>query len=104
MAFEPGHKLSKGRPKGAVNTATVEIRNKLKDANFDPIKEFLARFSAITDDARACDALLKFMKFVYPTLANVEATVEDTTDPAQKPQPLTPENLVAMLKAARGGK
>ncbi len=103
MGFQPGHKLGQGRPKGSTNTATLEIKNKLKEAGFDPVKEFLAKLSGVDDDAKAADLIIKFMKFVYPTLANVEATVDDVTDPDKKPVPLTEETMLQFIKAARGG-
>jgi hypothetical protein len=37
MAFTPGHKLSKGRPKGTVNKRTMEFRSVLEANNFCPV-------------------------------------------------------------------
>ena len=39
MPFEIGHKLSKGRPKGAVNHNTRFIRNALKDIIIDSLPQ-----------------------------------------------------------------
>ena len=39
MPFEVGHKLSKGRPKGAVNHNTRFIREALKDIIIDNIPQ-----------------------------------------------------------------
>lgn len=41
MAFQPGHKHSKGRVPGAVNKRTAEAYETLRANNFDPIKALM---------------------------------------------------------------
>lgn len=41
MAFQPGHKLSKGKPKGAINKRTLSFLETLERENFDPAKALI---------------------------------------------------------------
>tara|TARA_B100001057_G_scaffold261793_1_gene262057 strand:+ start:825 stop:1127 length:303 start_codon:yes stop_codon:yes gene_type:complete len=71
MPFEPGHNLSKGRPKGASNKSTEIVKKNvaiLLENNIQLVQEDL-------DSMKPRDrvnALLQFMKFLIPTQKAVE--------------------------------
>ena len=78
MGFEKGNKLSKGRPKGAVNRSTEMMRlsvaratNKVLD-NLPAIMEDMMR-----DDPRAAvDLAIKLLEFNLPKQSRVEMKAE----------------------------
>tara|TARA_X000001036_G_C20394286_1_gene689959 strand:+ start:83 stop:391 length:309 start_codon:yes stop_codon:yes gene_type:complete len=71
MPFEPGHNLSKGRPKGASNKSTEIVKKNvavLLENNIQLVQDDL-------DSMKPRDrvnALLQFMKFVIPTQKAIE--------------------------------
>lgn len=102
MPFEPGHKKIGGRQKGSPNKDTLRLIEKCKEANFDPLKEFFAKYSGIDNDEAACQILLKFMKFIYPERKSVEGSIE-LDDLNDRPKlELTKDNILEIVKAARG--
>lgn len=78
MPFEKGHKLAKGRPKGAVNRSTEMMRlsvaratNKVLD-NLPTLMEDMMR-----DDPRAAvDLAIKLLEFNLPKQSRVEMKAE----------------------------
>ena len=78
MGFEKGNKLSKGRPKGAVNRSTEMMRlsvaratNKVLD-NLPTIMEEMMK-----DDPRAAvDLAIKLLEFNLPKQSRVEMKAE----------------------------
>ena len=78
MPFEPNHKLSKGRPKGAVNRSTEMMRlsvaratNKVLD-NLPAIMEEMMK----TDPKGAVDLAIKLLEFNLPKQSRVEMKAE----------------------------
>lgn len=78
MAFEKGNKLSKGRPKGAVNRSTEMMRlsvaratNKVLD-NLPAIMEDMMKH----DPRTAVDLAIKLLEFNLPKQSRVEMKAE----------------------------
>lgn len=78
MAFEKGNKLSKGRPKGAVNRSTEMMKvsiaratNKVLD-NLPKIMEDMMK----KDPKGAVDIALKMLEFHLPKQSRVEMKAE----------------------------
>ncbi len=74
MPFEPGNKLSKGRPKGAINRSTEMMKlsiaratNKVLD-NLPKIMEDMMK----KDPKGAVDLALKMLEFHMPKMSRVE--------------------------------
>ena len=76
--FEPGHKLAKGRPKGALNRSTEMMKlslaratNKVMD-NLPVLMEQMMK----KDPARAVDLAIKMLEFHLPKQSRVEMKAE----------------------------
>lgn len=76
--FEPGHKLAKGRPKGALNRSTEMMKlslaratNKVMD-NLPTLMEQMMK----KDPARAVDLAIKMLEFHLPKQSRVEMKAE----------------------------
>lgn len=82
MGFQPGNKLSPGRPKGSPNKATTKIREAYHDLlenNLDNINLWLAQV-AKKDPGRAVDLMLRLSEYILPKLARTEVTGSDGED------------------------
>ena len=68
MAFKKGNKQSTGRPKGAANKITVEIRDKLKEVIEGEMGNVKITLDNIKKDnpAQYLTLLEKFMGYVVP--------------------------------------
>jgi hypothetical protein len=76
--FEPGHKLSKGRPPGALNRSTEQMKLTLARAvnnTLNTLSEDLERIRE-KDPEKAVDLSLKLMEFVVPKLSRTEMKAE----------------------------
>jgi hypothetical protein len=76
--FEPGHKLSKGRPVGAINRSTEMMKlsiaratNKVLDDLPKIMEEMMKK-----DPKGAVDLALKMLEFHMPKLSRVEMKAE----------------------------
>jgi hypothetical protein len=74
MAFEPGNKLSKGRPKGALNRSTEEMKLTLARATNNVLSTINKDLEDIKkkDPARAIELAMKLMEFTLPKLSRTE--------------------------------
>ena len=78
MAFEPGNKLSKGRPKGAINRSTEMMKlslaratNKVMDNLPSLMEEMMKK-----DPAKAVDLAIKMLEFHLPKQSRIEMKAE----------------------------
>ena len=78
MAFQPGNKLSKGRPKGAVNRSTEMMKlsiaratNRVLDQSPTIMEEMIKK-----DPKGAVDLALKMLEFHMPKMSRVEMRAE----------------------------
>jgi hypothetical protein len=78
MAFEKGNKLSKGRPPGAVNRTTEQMRvsitratNSILDTLATDLQEMKKK-----DPKAAIDLALKLLEFTLPKQSRVEMKAE----------------------------
>ena len=76
--FEPGHKLAKGRPKGALNRSTEMMKlslaratNKVMDNLPSLMEEMMKK-----DPSRAVDLAIKMLEFHLPKQSRVEMKAE----------------------------
>jgi hypothetical protein len=79
MAFTQGNNLGKGRKLGSVNKTTLSIKEnyqKLIENNIDLLD---ADLKALSPRDRI-KAIIELSKFIIPTLKQVEADVNTTTD------------------------
>jgi hypothetical protein len=76
--FQPGHKLSKGRPVGALNRSTEQMKLTLARAvnnTLNTLSDDLERIRE-KDPEKAVDLSLKLMEFVVPKLSRTEMKAE----------------------------
>lgn len=79
--FEKGHTLSKGRPVGAVNRSTEQMKLTLARAankTLDTISEDLEKIRKDNPE-KAIDLALKLMEYVMPKLSRTEMKAEIET-------------------------
>jgi hypothetical protein len=78
MAFQPGNKLSKGRPKGAVNRSTEMMKVSIARATnrvLDELPKILDEMIK-KDPKGAVDLALKMLEFHMPKMSRVEMKAE----------------------------
>ncbi len=78
MAFEKGNKLSKGRPKGAINRSTEMMKLTIARAVDNTLNTLSADLDKIRKDdpERAIELALKLMEFTLPKLSRTEMRAE----------------------------
>jgi predicted component of type VI protein secretion system len=76
--FEPGHKLAKGRPKGALNRSTEEMKLTIARAVNNTLNTISSDLEAIKkkDPERAIELALKLMEYSLPKLSRTEMRAE----------------------------
>lgn len=84
--FQPGHKLAKGRPKGAPNVDKRTVREIIEAALggknlFDKVSELIARVELREPD-KAAKLYLDMAPYAYPKLALVQVDATVTTEDA----------------------
>jgi hypothetical protein len=74
MAFTKGHKLSTGRPKGAINRSTEMMKLTIARAVDNTLNTLSADLEKIRkeDPERAIELALKLMEFTLPKLSRTE--------------------------------
>lgn len=85
--FEPGHKLSKGRPVGALNRSTEMMKINISRAvnnTLDTLNKDLEEIKK-KDPVKAIELSLKLLEYTLPKLKSVEMKAEVT----QKIQQIT---------------
>lgn len=78
MPFQPGHKLAKGRPKGALNRSTEEMKLTIARVTNKALGNMPAIMDKlIVDDPKAAmDLALKLLEFNLPKLSRTEMKAE----------------------------
>ena len=78
MAFEKGNKLAKGRPIGALNRSTEQMKITLARAANNTLNNIAEDLEKIRkkDPERAIELSLKMMEYVLPKLARTEVKAE----------------------------
>jgi len=76
--FEPGHKLAKGRPKGAVNRSTEMMKLSIARATNRVLDELPKIMEEMVkkDPKGAVDIALKMLEFHMPKMSRVEMKAE----------------------------
>lgn len=76
--FEPGHKLAKGRPKGALNRSTEMMKLTIARAVDNTLNTLSTDLEKIKkkDPERAIELALKLMEFTLPKLSRTEMKAE----------------------------
>jgi hypothetical protein len=75
MAFEQGNKLSSGRPKGAANKTTSELRQMMSDFVVDGWETMRTNYHTLSPSEQIA-VITKIIPFVMPKLAPVDAPPE----------------------------
>ena len=78
MAFEKGHKLATGRPKGAINRSTEQAKltiARLANRGLDNISEDLERIRK-EDPIEAAKIYLRLLEYIVPKKSSVEMKAE----------------------------
>jgi hypothetical protein len=78
MAFQKGNKLATGRPKGALNRSTEQMKVTLARAANNTLNTIAEDLEKIRkkDPERAIELSLKMMEYVLPKLARTEVKAE----------------------------
>lgn len=78
MAFQKGHKLATGRPKGAINRSTEMMKLTIARAVDNTLNTLSADLDKIRKDdpERAIELALKLMEFTLPKLSRTEMKAE----------------------------
>jgi len=78
MAFQKGHKLATGRPKGAINRSTEMMKLTIARAVDNTLNTLSADLEKIRkeDPERAIELALKLMEFTLPKLSRTEMRAE----------------------------
>jgi hypothetical protein len=78
MPFTKGHKLSPGRPKGALNRSTEEAKLTIARAVNATLNTLSADLEKIrkNDPERAIELSLKLMEYMLPKLSRTEMKAE----------------------------
>ena len=74
MPFEKNHKLSPGRPKGAINRSTEQAKlaiARLANSGLDALREDLVKIRK-EDPLEAAKIYLKLLEYIVPKKAQVE--------------------------------
>ena len=81
MGFEAGNKLSKGRPKGALNRSTEEMKLTIARAVNNTLNTISSDLETIKkkDPERAIELALKLMEYSLPKLSRTEMRAEIDT-------------------------
>ena len=76
--FEPGHKLSKGRPKGAINRSTEMMKLSIARATNRVLDELPKIMEEMVkkDPKGAVDLALKMLEFHMPKMSRIEMKAE----------------------------
>ena len=76
--FEPGHKLAKGRPKGALNRSTEMMKITIARAIENTLNTLSTDLEKIKkkDPERAIELALKLMEYTLPKLSRTEVKAE----------------------------
>jgi hypothetical protein len=74
MAFQPGNKLSKGRPKGAINRSTEMMKLSIARATNRVLDQLPTIMEEMVkkDPKSAVDLALKMLEFHMPKMSRVE--------------------------------
>lgn len=115
MAFEPGHKLATGRPRGSINQRTRDFQAKLEERGFDvaeallDIRDEAAKFFLMnkTDPIGGPQALKilldttkEIASYSLPKLKSVEVKAQSTLEGMTTQEKLeTMREAVALLEA-----
>lgn len=78
MGFQPGHKLAKGRPVGALNRSTEQMKLTIARAvnnTLDTITKDLEEIKK-KDPEKAIELALKLMEYTMPKLSRTEMKAE----------------------------
>lgn len=78
MAFEKGNKLSKGRPKGALNRSTEEMKLTIARATNNALSTLSSDLEKIKkkDPEKAIELSLKLLEYTLPKLSRTEMRAE----------------------------
>ena len=78
MAFQKGHKLAPGRPKGAINRSTEMMKLTIARAVDNTLNTLSADLDKIRKDdpERAIELALKLMEYTLPKLSRTEVRAE----------------------------
>lgn len=77
MPFQPGHNLSTGRPKGAVNKENRELRDAIQSIVNGAIPDVISVLAEMreTNPVKYTENVLKLMEYVIPKMRSVDNTV-----------------------------
>lgn len=82
MPFQPGHSLSTGRPKGALNKETQQIKEAITAMIIGGLPDFLSVMSELreTNPVKFTENYMKLMEYSVPKLRSVDSNVSVDTE------------------------
>ena len=77
MAFQPGHSLSTGRPKGALNKDTQTIKEAITAMIIGGLPDFLSVMGELreTNPVKFTENYMKLMEYSVPKLRSVDSNI-----------------------------
>jgi len=79
MAFTQGNNLGRGRKQGSINKTTLSIKENYQKLVENNIEQLDADLKALSPRDRI-KAIIELSKFIIPTLKQIDAEVNTTTD------------------------
>jgi hypothetical protein len=79
MAFEQGNRIGPGRKPGSLNKNTISIKSNFQKLVEDNLEQLDADLKALSPRDRI-KLIIELAKFIIPTLKQVDAEVNTTTD------------------------
>ena len=78
MPFKKGHSGNpSGRPIGAVNKTTKELREQLSTIIQEEIQQLPSYFKSITDNKTKIELLSKFLPYIVPKMQSIKQEVNE---------------------------
>ena len=79
MAFEQGNRIGPGRKPGSLNKNTISIKSNFQKLVEDNLEQLDADLKALSPRDRI-KAIIELSRFIIPTLKQVDAEINTTTD------------------------
>lgn len=95
-------KQGAGRPKGAINKATIALRHALEGQNFDVAQKLVELFEEAKDPAFKFKIARTMLEYTHPRLKDVDIVALEAGEAQPKDTPTINVSLDELVAIARG--